>query len=608
MNVLTYIKGLFAENPDASILENAKIRSFVLYLTISGILGTIASLTTIGQVDITNPVNFFIVIVMPMSLVLLAPMAWIFRSDKLCTVLFIYSFTILCCNTYVDANNGLDSTIFGLILVVVVSLYYSWIGMAISMIGFGLQNFAIPIINIRFNPETAALYDFHYYQYAFFDLITAFIVASCALVFRNGFISVTMELEQERHRSKMAERAKSEFLANMSHEIRTPMNGVVGMTALLANTPLNDQQKMFTDIITKSGNSLLTIINDILDFSKLDAGEMKLDLAPFNLQEAVEDVTALFSSEITKKNMDIIVRVSPNVPDPLIGDVGRIRQVVMNLVGNAVKFTENGHVYVNIECDERQKPSDMSVDGKEDTANLTISVTDTGIGIQQEKLAHIFNKFSQVDESATRKHEGTGLGLSISCQLVELMGGSIRVESKEGEGSCFTVEVALEIDNNQIQRSAPAQLLGSKVMIVETNPLVASIRNERFQSWGLDSASVSTGFECIECLYQMEAQGVLPDLIAMSCQLEDLEGLQVVAKIRENPKLAEIPILMLTNIADLEDNQEYSKLNIEANLLKPWYTTVLMETVLRLLDAKYSRQVEAKEGKTVPAKKELEAS
>ena len=608
MNVLTYIKGLFAENPDASILENAKIRSFVLYLTISGILGTIASLTTIGQVDITNPVNFFIVIVMPMSLVLLAPMAWIFRSDKLCTVLFIYSFTILCCNTYVDANNGLDSTIFGLILVVVVSLYYSWIGMAISMIGFGLQNFAIPIINIRFNPETAALYDFHYYQYAFFDLITAFIVASCALVFRNGFISVTMELEQERHRSKMAERAKSEFLANMSHEIRTPMNGVVGMTALLANTPLNDQQKMFTDIITKSGNSLLTIINDILDFSKLDAGEMKLDLAPFNLQEAVEDVTALFSSEITKKNMDIIVRVSPNVPDPLIGDVGRIRQVVMNLVGNAVKFTENGHVYVNIECDEIQKSNDMRVDGKENTANLTISVTDTGIGIQQEKLAHIFNKFSQVDESATRKHEGTGLGLSISSQLVELMGGSIRVESKEGEGSCFTVEVALEIDNNQIQRSAPAQLLGSKVMIVETNPLVASIRNERFQSWGLDSASVSTGFECIECLYQMEAQGVLPDLIAMSCQLEDLEGLQVVAKIRENPKLAEIPILMLTNIADLEDNQEYSKLNIEANLLKPWYTTVLMETVLRLLDAKYSGQVEAEEGKTVPAKKELEIS
>lgn len=586
LNVYKNIKGLFEHNPASYNIDDVKIKCFVLYLAISGVLGTIASVSTIGQIDISNPINFIVIILMPLSLVFLAPTAYYYKSEKICALLFFYCFIILCCNTYIDGRNGIDSTIFGLILVVAMTQYFSWQGMIFSMVGFLIQNLGIPELNMRLNPETSVLYDFNYYQYAGFDIITALVVGICVLVFRNGLLNASEELEKERHRSKIAERAKSEFLANMSHEIRTPMNGIVGMSALLEKTELNNKQKMFTDIIIKSGNSLLTIINDILDFSKLDAGKMKLDHAPFNLQEAVEDVAALFSSEIAQKDIDIILRVSPSIPDPVIGDVGRIRQVLMNLIGNAVKFTDNGHVYINIDCDGI---SELVVeDNGESYKNLklNIQVTDTGIGIEQGKIDHIFSKFSQVDESATRKHEGTGLGLAISSQLIDLMGGTISVESREGDGSCFTIKMDIKAGEVQNVKEMPQVLKGSKVLVVETNPLIASIRKERFQSWGLDAGSVATGRECIDCLSQMTLQNLLPDLMVISCQLKDMDGLDVVAKIRANPKLAQIPVLMLATVDNLEDNQQYSKLKIEANLLKPWYTSVLMDTILKVLEVK----------------------
>ena len=240
------------------------------------------------------------------------------------------------------------------------------------------------------------------------------------------------ELEQAQRKAVLADRAKSEFLANMSHEIRTPMNGVLGMAELLAKSELTPKQKMFTDIIVKSGNALLTIINDILDFSKIDAGQLVLDPAPFNLAEAIEDVATLVSARAKEKDLELIVRVEPKCQEMFVGDVGRIRQIITNLLGNAVKFTDSGHVLVDV-TGERQ-------DG---ATRLHVSVTDTGIGIPADKLKLVFEKFSQVDASSTRRHEGTGLGLAITSRLVHLMDGEVGVESVEGKGSTFWFTVTL---------------------------------------------------------------------------------------------------------------------------------------------------------------------
>ncbi len=233
-------------------------------------------------------------------------------------------------------------------------------------------------------------------------------------------------------RAENSDRAKSEFLANMSHEIRTPMNGVMGMAELLAKTELNARQRTFTDIIVKSGAALLTIINDILDFSKIDAGQMELDPAPFKLAEAIEDVATLVSSNVAEKDIELIVRVDPEMPERVIGDSGRFRQIIMNLIGNAVKFTDNGHVYVNAAM---LVPSADNT--SEEMVTIRIDIEDTGVGIPEDKVDSIFDKFSQVDGSATRKHEGTGLGLAISSSLVKLMGGTISVKSTPNVGSVF---------------------------------------------------------------------------------------------------------------------------------------------------------------------------
>ena len=261
------------------------------------------------------------------------------------------------------------------------------------------------------------------------------------------------ELRDARERAVLADRAKSEFLANMSHEIRTPMNGVLGMAELLAKSELTSKQKTFTDIIVKSGNALLTIINDILDFSKIDAGQLVLDPAPFNLAEAIEDVATLVSTRAKEKDLELIASVMPALPDVFVGDVGRIRQIITNLLGNGVKFTEKGHVLIEVSGDVGDKET-----------KLHFKVTDTGIGIPEDQLAAIFDKFSQVDASSTRRHEGTGLGLAITARLIELMGGEMGVTSEEGRGSSFWFDITLPNASRPGLRSpAPVDVSGARV-------------------------------------------------------------------------------------------------------------------------------------------------
>ena len=383
------------------------------------------------------------------------------------------------------------------------------------------------------------------------------------------------ELEEAMRIAESAERAKSEFLANMSHEIRTPMNGVMGMAELLATTELDAKQAMFTDVIVKSGASLLTIINDILDFSKIDAGQMELDPAPFNLAEAIEDVATLVSAKVAEKDLELIVRVNPHLPNTMIGDVGRIRQIVTNLLGNAVKFTEKGHIYVNV---------DGHVD-ENSLAHLKFMVEDTGIGIPPEKCAQVFSKFSQVDTSATRKHEGTGLGLSIASSLVKLMGGDIHVESEVGQGSNFWFEVALpaESQSRASRHVIPGDLSGARVLIVDDNSVNRSILSEQMAAWKFDSAAAASGLEGLEIVNAVISSNLTLDLIILDYQMPEMSGSEVLKNLRADPATKNIPVVMLTSVDSAETNKELSRLGAEANLTKPTRSSMLLETILQVI-------------------------
>ncbi len=382
------------------------------------------------------------------------------------------------------------------------------------------------------------------------------------------------ELDQARHLAETAERSKSEFLANMSHEIRTPMNGVMGMAELLAATELDSKQRMFTDVIVKSGSALLTIINDILDFSKIDAGQLELMPEPFCLAEAIEDVATLVSSRVAEKDLELIVRVDPGLPEMVVGDVGRIRQIVTNLMGNAVKFTEQGHVYVN-------------VNGAEDVqgnCRLEFRVEDTGIGIPEDKLQKVFEKFSQVDTSATRRHEGTGLGLSIASSLVKLMDGEIGVESKLGQGSTFWFTITLPVHGSGARDLvAPVDISNSRVLIIDDNEVNRSILSEQLDVWQFEHAACVSGHEGLQVMRMAVAQSMAPDLIILDYQMPEMTGADVLREMRGDPQLKNIPVIILTSVDSSEANRALSGLGAEATLTKPTRSSLMLETMVEVI-------------------------
>jgi signal transduction histidine kinase/ligand-binding sensor domain-containing protein/CheY-like chemotaxis protein len=410
-----------------------------------------------------------------------------------------------------------------------------------------------------------------FYESYWFYFLCAMAAVGAALAWLRANAKRTAKLQAAKEAAEAANRSKSEFLANMSHEIRTPMNGILGMAELTLGTSLTDEQKKYMGMLKDSADSLLAIIDDVLDFSKIEAGKLNLDLVEFDLRQTMANTVKMFALRADRKGLDLVCDIGEEVPDELVGDPVRLRQVVVNLLGNALKFTERGEVELRV-----------WKEGEEgDGVNLHFAVRDTGIGIPLDKQQLIFDAFTQADGSTTRKFGGTGLGLTISSRLVKIMGGRIWVESQPGQGSTFHFTACLE-KGTRHRRPAPAttaDMLGMRVLVVDDCATNRRILGETLTRWGMIADLAEDGASALRKLQLAHEQGHPYVMVLTDAHMPEIDGFALVELIKRDPRFADSSIVMLTSAGEPGDATRCCQLQVEAYLTKPIQQAELRETL-----------------------------